>query len=1041
MNVQNRSSNSLFSLNSMRIFLIAGFISLSVISNLRASPNKVSFHKDIMPVLRKNCVACHSQSKAKGDLILESYGKIMEGIEGDAIVVPGKAKESILYLVSAKLEEPFMPPKRNKTGAESLTVEELKLLERWIDEGAEEGEKPAQVKGPDWHPLPEGLNPIYAIAVSPTGQAVACNRANQIFVYDLNNAEAPTRLTDPGLIKSGLYKKPGVAHRDIVHSLTFHPVEEVIVSGGYRTVKFWKRGAALSAGKLTSPKSTSYLTTVRELSGEKATWIAGYSDGHLSVFDHLANPPTRSWRLPSLSEISTLSPSADGKSIFIGTQAGSLIQQSIADQKELTKFENLPGAVTSLLSTQDSKLLVGTASGSVFYFDLSKKDKEKTISGSPPVSTLKSSIVTIQALGSAAQEVLIVDRKGSLVRLKVDPNHPDKSKPVWSLKTSAPVLSASTSADGERLGLTLEGQPAEIWDLKAKKRIKQLTVSQGGSTPLKSIVERSLKMAKAQQKEADRIVGVKEKDVTKKKDELKKAEEAFKAQEKKYNDQKAQLDKQSQELVTVETSIKNLDGVVKTQKAKVGDLKNKIKQSKQAISKASQNVKKTQDQLAKAKDKSDEIKTKLNDQLKKEQEGVKKLTEQEQKLNQELKDSEQKLKTANTELAQQKKKVSPLKNNVNKLKSELEKQKDQTEAASKPVLLRKESLAFVEKQLQESKKQAESSKAKSEKIEAELKGTSTKEVPKVANTSTPQWITYDGSSNAFIASFPSNWAYFDAKDGSFQKSIQKSPTAAQAQELDLLSSRNSAGVLSITRSGSWERAGAQSDWILSNQIGSGEGDSPFQDRILALAYSPKGNLLATAGGAPSRNGEVIIWNTTGELSQNLKLKDPHSDTVFALEFSSDGNYLATAGADKLVRIFDVKTGERLHSFEGHTHHALGVSWYHDGRYVASAGADNVVKIWDLYTGEQSRSIGGFGNQVTSLKFLGESQRTVACSGDKSVRIHQTNDGKQVRTLGGPQDYNYAISASWNGKVVAAGGFDSVLYVWNSDDGKSIKVLK
>ncbi len=70
----------------------------------RAKP--VDFQSEILPFLRSNCLACHNRTKAKADLILETPQDIMEA---DA-VVPGKPDESILFLLSAHMDDPPMPP-------------------------------------------------------------------------------------------------------------------------------------------------------------------------------------------------------------------------------------------------------------------------------------------------------------------------------------------------------------------------------------------------------------------------------------------------------------------------------------------------------------------------------------------------------------------------------------------------------------------------------------------------------------------------------------------------------------------------------------------------------------------------------------------------------------------------------------------------------------------------------------------------------------------------------------------------------------------
>lgn len=233
------------------------------------------------------------------------------------------------------------------------------------------------------------------------------------------------------------------------------------------------------------------------------------------------------------------------------------------------------------------------------------------------------------------------------------------------------------------------------------------------------------------------------------------------------------------------------------------------------------------------------------------------------------------------------------------------------------------------------------------------------------------------------------------------------------------------------------------EWTYAGQLGlAGDNttalaDSAFADRVLALAFSPDSKLLATAGGEPSRNGELKIWNVA-ERSVVLDLPEAHSDTIFGLEFSPDGKYLATCGADKFVRVFEVSTGKQIRSFEGHTHHVLDVTWRADGKVLASCGADNAVKTWDFESGEQQRSIAGFGKEVTSVAFVGTGGEVLTSAGDKTLRLHNTADGRNQRNFGGGTDFMYIAQTTADGQWVIGAGADSVLRVWNAADGKQVR---
>lgn len=97
---------------------------------------KVDFAKQIKPLLAEHCFACHGPDKASRE------AKLRLDMRAEAIkeaIVPGKAAESE-FLARIKSNDPheLMPPPKSKKPR--LTGQEVALLERWIDEGAEYAE-------------------------------------------------------------------------------------------------------------------------------------------------------------------------------------------------------------------------------------------------------------------------------------------------------------------------------------------------------------------------------------------------------------------------------------------------------------------------------------------------------------------------------------------------------------------------------------------------------------------------------------------------------------------------------------------------------------------------------------------------------------------------------------------------------------------------------------------------------------------------------------------------------------------------------------
>ena len=99
----------------------------------------VSYHADVLPILRARCIGCHNPEDAQGDVDLSTRAGLLAELGGEAIVTPCNPDDSLLIAVVEPWEgnEPEMPAE-----GEPLSAEEVDLLRRWIAAGAREDAAP-----------------------------------------------------------------------------------------------------------------------------------------------------------------------------------------------------------------------------------------------------------------------------------------------------------------------------------------------------------------------------------------------------------------------------------------------------------------------------------------------------------------------------------------------------------------------------------------------------------------------------------------------------------------------------------------------------------------------------------------------------------------------------------------------------------------------------------------------------------------------------------------------------------------------------------
>jgi hypothetical protein len=89
------------------------------------------FAHEVVPVLKKHCVECHTGDKKKGGFSMNDRAALLAGGENGKVIVPGDAGASkLMGFVRSQDPDSQMPPKGPR-----LDAREIGILQRWIDGG------------------------------------------------------------------------------------------------------------------------------------------------------------------------------------------------------------------------------------------------------------------------------------------------------------------------------------------------------------------------------------------------------------------------------------------------------------------------------------------------------------------------------------------------------------------------------------------------------------------------------------------------------------------------------------------------------------------------------------------------------------------------------------------------------------------------------------------------------------------------------------------------------------------------------------------
>jgi mono/diheme cytochrome c family protein len=105
---------------------------------------KVSYARDIKPILDANCSECHEGDELKGEYDASSVASLIKGgKKAHPAIIPGKPDESALVQYLRGQKEPQMPKGNSK-----LSEDELHLIRLWITAGAKDDQQVGLASNP-----------------------------------------------------------------------------------------------------------------------------------------------------------------------------------------------------------------------------------------------------------------------------------------------------------------------------------------------------------------------------------------------------------------------------------------------------------------------------------------------------------------------------------------------------------------------------------------------------------------------------------------------------------------------------------------------------------------------------------------------------------------------------------------------------------------------------------------------------------------------------------------------------------------------------
>ncbi|KAL0383701.1 UNVERIFIED_CONTAM: Eukaryotic translation initiation factor 3 subunit I [Sesamum calycinum] len=174
----------------------------------------------------------------------------------------------------------------------------------------------------------------------------------------------------------------------------------------------------------------------------------------------------------------------------------------------------------------------------------------------------------------------------------------------------------------------------------------------------------------------------------------------------------------------------------------------------------------------------------------------------------------------------------------------------------------------------------------------------------------------------------------------------------------------------------------------------------------------------------------------------------HERPLTFLKYSRDGDLLFSCAKDHNPTVWFADNGERLGTYRGHNGAVWSCDISRDSVRLITGSADQTAKIWDVKTGTPLYTF-NFDSPARSVDFA-VGDKLAAITTDpfmglpSAVHIKQIardpedQIGESVLILKGPRGrINRAVWGPLNRTIISAGE-DSVIRIWDSETGKLLK---
>jgi RNA polymerase sigma factor (sigma-70 family) len=207
----------------------------------------------------------------------------------------------------------------------------------------------------------------------------------------------------------------------------------------------------------------------------------------------------------------------------------------------------------------------------------------------------------------------------------------------------------------------------------------------------------------------------------------------------------------------------------------------------------------------------------------------------------------------------------------------------------------------------------------------------------------------------------------------------------------------------------------------------------------AFAFSADGKLVTTAkydSNAKTWDKESVrIWDAN--TGKELRRLDCRQGELWAVAYSPDGKILATAGKQGTILLWDAATGKKQHQLTVHTEEVWKIMFSPDGKLLASSSTEGTIRLWKMEKGHPSRIVAEKKSKYENMPIAFSPDGSLLAAGDASgtISLWDVADGGEKRHWQASTLRVNAIAFSPDGKTLASGAAWESIRLWDVATGR------